>query len=219
LVSARDSDGNSLSDEQLLAHVNILLVAGHETTTTLGAWVLYLLAQHPEYAARVDAELASVLGDGPVTSESLHTLPLLTAAIREAGRLQSPVLLLPRGVLSDFTFAGRSVKAGTSVFVAVAAGHRLASIFEDPNRFDPTRFLPPREEDRRNPYALATFGGGPRICLGINFAQVEVMALTAHVRRHFTLAPVSDRLIPQFGGILPTLPEGIRVRASRKLSS
>jgi sterol 14-demethylase len=122
------------------------------------------------------------------------------------------VLLLPRGVVSDFEFAGRFVEAGTQVFVAIAAGHRLASVFAEPNRFDPDRFLPPREEDRRNPYALATFGGGPRICLGINFAQVEVMALIAHVRRNFELEPVSDGPIPQFGGILPTLPEGIRVR-------
>jgi cytochrome P450 len=211
LVSARDDEGNSLSDTQLLAHVNILLVAGHETTTTLGAWVLYLLAQNPSYAERVDAELASVLGDRPLTSESLHTLPTTTAAIREAGRLQSPVLLLPRGVLTDFEFAGRFVEAGTQVFVAIAAGHRLPSVFQNPDRYDPDRFLPPREEDRRNPYALATFGGGPRICLGINFAQVEVMALVAHVRRHFWVHPISDEPIPQFGGILPTLPNGIRV--------
>jgi retinoid hydroxylase len=213
LVSARDEQGNSLSDEQLLAHVNILLVAGHETTTTLGAWVLYLLARHPDFAKRLDTELASVLGDKPLTSDSLHALPILTAAIREAGRLQSPVLLLPRGVLSDFEFGGRFVAAGTHVFVAIAGGHRLASVFKDPNTFDPDRFLPPREEDRRNPYALATFGGGPRICLGINFAQVEVMALTAHVRRHLSIEPASDEPIAQVGGILPTLPDGIRVRA------
>jgi cytochrome P450 len=216
LVSARDEQGNSLSAEQLLAHVNILLVAGHETTTTLGAWVLYLLSQHPTYAARVDAELGSELGGKPLTSDALHRLPILGAAIREAGRLQSPVLLLPRGVLRDFEFGGRFVQAGTPVFVAIAAGHRLASVFENPNRFEPDRFLPPREEDRRNPYALATFGGGPRICLGINFAQLEVMALSAHVRRHLSLRPVSDEPIVQFGGILPGLPDGIHVRAARK---
>jgi len=78
LVSARDDDGNSLSDEQLLAHVNILLVAGHETTTTLGAWVLYLLSKNPEYARRLDAELATVLGDAPLTSE-LVTMPSTVA--------------------------------------------------------------------------------------------------------------------------------------------
>lgn len=214
LVSARDDSGKSLSDDQLLAHVNILLVAGHETTTTLGAWVLYLLAQSPAFATRLDAELEQVLGAEPLTSDTLHRLPLLSAAIREAGRLQSPVLLLPRGVLSDFEFAGRYVEKGSQVFVAIAAGHRLASVFKDPDRFDPDRFLPPREEDRHNPYALATFGGGPRICLGINFAQVEVLALTAHVRRHYQLRPASDRPIPQWGGILPTLPEGIRVRVA-----
>jgi retinoid hydroxylase len=216
LVSARDDSGNSLSDEQLLAHVNILLVAGHETTTTLGAWVLYLLSRNPSYATRVDDELATVLGDAPLTSDALHRLPILSAGIREAGRLQSPVLLLPRGVVSDFEFSGRFVETGTQVFVAIAAGHRLASVFQDPDRFDPDRFLPPREEDRRTPYALATFGGGPRICLGINFAQVEVMALLAHVRRHYTLRPVNDQPIPQYGGILPTLPQGIRVRVTAR---
>jgi cytochrome P450 len=175
---------------------------------------LYLLMRNPEYAARVDAELQNVLGAAPVTSESLHRLPVLSAGIREAGRLQSPVLLLPRGVLSDFDFNGRFVPAGTQVFVAIAAGHRLPSVFKDPGAYDPDRFLPPREEDRRSPYALATFGGGPRICLGINFAQVEVMALTAHVRRHFTLHPIDDNPIAQYGGILPTLPDGIRVRVT-----
>jgi cytochrome P450 len=214
LVRAHNEAGHSLSDEQLLAHVNILLVAGHETTTTLGAWVLYLLSDYPEYAARIEDELRSVVGDGPLSSASLHALPVLSAAIRETGRLHPPVLLLPRGVLSDFEFAGRSVAAGSAVFLAVGAGHRLPSVWEDAERFDPDRFLPPREEDRRTPYALATFGGGPRICLGINFAQLEVMALVAHVQRHYRLSHLSDAPIREYAGILPMLPDGIRVRVS-----
>jgi cytochrome P450 len=214
LVRAHDDAGHSLSDEQLLAHVNILLVAGHETTTTLGAWVLCELAERPEYVARIEAELSSVVGDGQLTSESLHQLPVLSAVIRETGRLHSPVLLLPRGVLSDFEFAGRSVKAGTPAFLAIAAGHRMPSVWDDPERFDPDRFLPPREEDRRTPYGLATFGGGPRICLGINFAQVEVMALVAHVERHYRLSRVSSAPVREFGGLLPALPDGIPVRVA-----
>jgi sterol 14-demethylase len=101
------------------------------------------------------------------------------------------------------------------VFLVVVAGHYLPTVFADPERFDPDRFLPPREEDRRSPYGLVTFGGGPRICLGINFAQIEVTALAAHVRRHFQLAPVPGRSIPQVGGIVQNLPAGIpaRVRA------
>jgi cytochrome P450 len=81
LVAARDEQGQALSDEQLLAHVNILLVAGHETTTTLGAWLLYLLAAEPAIGARIDAELAAVLGDpdAPLTPEALRSLPVLAA--------------------------------------------------------------------------------------------------------------------------------------------
>ncbi|MBV9327097.1 MAG: cytochrome P450 [Chloroflexi bacterium] len=214
LVRAHDEAGNRLSDEQLLAHVNILLVAGHETTTTLGAWVLYVLGEQPECAARIRAELTSVVGDGPLTSDSLHRLPFLSAVIRETGRLHSPVLLLPRGVLSDFEFAGRWVEVGTPVFLAIAAGHRMPSVWDDPERFDPERFLPPREEDRRTPYGLATFGGGPRICLGINFAQLEVMALVAHVQRHYTVRHVSKEPVREFGGLLPMLPDGMRVRVT-----
>ena len=214
LVRARDDAGQALSDEQLLAHVNILLVAGHETTTTLGAWLLYLLGGLPEYVERIRTELSTVLGsrDAPLTTEALHTLPVLSAAIREAGRLKSPVLLLPRGVLTEFEFGGYRVPAGTPVFLAIAAGHHLPNIFPEPERFDPDRFLPPREEDKRNPYALVTFGGGPRICLGINFAQVEVTALAAHVLRRFQLSPIPDRPFAQLGGIIQSLPQGIPMR-------
>ena len=214
LVAARDEQGQTRSDEQLLAHVNILLVAGHETTTTLGAWLLYLLGAEPGVGERVDAELAAVLGnrDAPLTSEAVRSLPILAAAIREAGRLHPPVMLLPRGVLAPVEFGGHIVLPGTPVFLVVVAAHRLPTVFAEPERFDPDRFLPPREEDKRHPYALVTFGGGPRICLGINFAQVEVTALAAHVRRHYRLLPIAGRAIPQVGGIVQTLPEGIPAR-------
>ena len=97
------------------------------------------------------------------------------------------------------------------MFLAVAGGHRLPTVFANPDAFDPDRFASPREEDRRNPYALATFGGGPRICLGINFAQVEIMALAAYVRRTYHLEPQKDlRDIPQVAGIVQSLPEGIK---------
>jgi cytochrome P450 len=202
LVAARDERGQRLSDEQLLAHVNILLVAGHETTTTLGAWLLYLLAAEPGMGDRVDAELAAVLADrdAPLTPEVFRNLPVLAASIRETGRLYPPLTLLPRGVLAPVEFGGYVIAPGTPVFLVVAASHRLPTVFADPERFDPDRFLPPREEDKAHPYALVTFGGGPRICLGINFAQLEVTALAAHVRRRYRLSPIPGRSIWHIGG-------------------
>lgn len=220
LVRARDEDGRALSDEQLLAHVNILLVAGHETSTALSAWLLYLLAIHPAYLARIHAELDALLGagDGPITLEAVKAMRALGYALSEAGWLYPPVGNAPRGVVSDFAFGGYRVPAGARVRYSIAAGHRLPTIFRDPERFDPERFAPPREEDKRRPYALIPFGGGPRICIGVNFAQVEMKALAAHVLRRYTLEPVAGQDIAQLYEPTMGAPwQGIRVRVGRRV--
>ncbi|HMA36327.1 MAG TPA: cytochrome P450 [Chloroflexia bacterium] len=216
IVRARDEQGQALSDEQVLAHLNILLVAGHETTTTLSAWVLYELAQQPAARARVQAELDAVLGPptgNPPSPEALRGLKVLDNFIRETGRLYPPVLNVPRGVVRDFEFGGYTIPAGTPVRLAIAAGHRLPAAFADPDRFDPDRFAPPREEDKRTPYSLVTFGGGSRICIGVNFANIEVKALAAHVLRTYELTPVPGQHPVQAGHWTGFIPGGIRMRA------
>jgi cytochrome P450 len=137
IVRARDEDGRPLSDEQLLGHVNILLVAGHETTTTLSAWVLYLLATMPDWRARLLAELDAAPGtaSGILPVETLRELPLLDSFIKETGRLYPPVLNVPRGVLSPFEFGGYEIPAGTPVRLALGAGHLLPGVFDAPDAF------------------------------------------------------------------------------------
>lgn len=218
LLNARDESGLGMDDEQLLAHVIILLVAGHETTTTLAARLLRLLATHDEYRARVRDELATVLGnaDMPVTLEQIRGLRVLGNAVLETGRLYSPVWIGPRAIVKELEFAGYTIPIGTQVRYAIAAGHLLPTVFEDPLRFDPDRFAPPREEDRKHPYALVIFGGGPRICIGSNMAQVEVKALAAWVLRHCELEPLND---PVEIGVVTHEPEGgiqMRVRPYTK---
>ncbi|HEY8742779.1 MAG TPA: cytochrome P450 [Chloroflexota bacterium] len=215
IVNARDAEGRALSDEQVLAHVNILLVAGHETTTMLGGWVLYLLTTHPDYLARVQDELDRALGsrEAALTVEAIKATPVLGNAVKEAGRLESPVAMLPRGVARPFEFGGYLVPTGTQVRLAIAATHRLPTLFAEPSRFDPDRFVPPRDEERRTPYALATFGGGSRICIGINFAQIEVKALAANVLRRYRLEPLSDVRPQPYSGITAVVPDGIHVHA------
>ncbi len=210
MVRARDDDGNALSDEQLLAHLNILLVAGHETTTTLSAWVLYLLATEHEQRALITAEVDALLdaSDGTVTVEAIRGMKRLDLFIKEAGRLYSPVLNVPRGVVSDASFGGHTIPAGAQIRLALAATHRMGRYFAEPERFDPDRFAPPREEDRATPYSLVTFGGGSRICIGISFAQIEVKLLAAHVLRHYTLAAQPHRPI-HTGHWTASIPNGV----------
>jgi cytochrome P450 len=214
IVHAKDDEGVGLTDDEVLGHLYILLVAGHETTTTLGAWALYYLATQPAYRARIEAELNELLGEGsaPLTVDAARNLKVLENFIKETGRLHSPVISVPRGVMHDVEFAGYVIPAGAQVRLSLAGCHRLPNIFADPDRFDPDRFAPPREEDRRVPYSLVTFGGGPRLCIGINFANIEVKALAAHVLRAYTLVPAMDETPVDLGFITTMVPTGIPMR-------
>ncbi len=184
----------------------------------MSAWLLYLLAAHPEMLARVHAEMDEALAatGGEVTLEAIKAMHLLGNAVDEAGRLHTPVGNVPRGVVKDFEFGGYHVPAGHAVCCSRwrrATG--CPTVFANPDAFDPDRFAPPREEDKRTPYALVTFGGGPRICIGINFAQIEVKAMAAHILRHYTLTPTPDQQIQQvYYGPTAELPNGIRLRVT-----
>jgi cytochrome P450 len=122
------------------------------------------------------------------------------------------VFNVPRGVVSDFEFAGYHIPEGTQVRLALAAGQRLPNVFPNPDHFEPARFLPPREEDKKTPYSLVTFGGGPRICIGINFANIEVRALAAHVLRHFDGEVVNPSDNPFVGYWTAAMPHGLKMR-------
>ena len=212
LVRARDAHGLPLTDAQILAHLNILLVAGHETTTTFSTWALYLLSILPEQRERISAEVTTLARGGVLKPADLQALPELDRFVREVGRLYTPVLNLPRGVLKPFSFGGYTVPAGTSVRLALAAGHRLPGVFAAPERFDPARFAPPREEDKHTPYALVPFGAGPRTCIGSQFAQLEIKALIAQFLRTCVLDPLAGQRPVHAGFWVARIPFGIRVR-------
>lgn len=217
LVQARDEQGNPLGDEQIIAHINILLVAGHETSTSLSTWLLYLLSQHPDYQRRILLEQEELLGiDGDPTLDDMKRMKVLDNALSEAERLYPPIGNGPRGVLEDFVFNGYHIPAGSYVFYAIAATHLIPSIFAEPTKFDPDRFAPPREEHKKTPYALVGFGGGPRICIGINFAKVEIKAMISHILRRYCLELVPDQEITQFYRATGMPLHGIKMRVSER---
>jgi retinoid hydroxylase len=213
IVHATDETGAQLSDTQVLAHLNILLVAGHETTTTLGAWALYLLTQMPDQYQRLLDEVNSVLGDSSELSmESVRSLKALDNYVKETGRLYPPVINVPRGVTREFEFNGYTVPEGTQVRLCLAGSHHMPDVFRDPERFDPDRFAAPREEDKQTPYSLVTFGGGSRVCIGQHFAHVETKALLVHVLRNYRLEPLPGQHPAHAGFINAFIPGGIQVR-------
>lgn len=217
LTQARDHAGQPLSDDQLIAHTNILLVAGHETSTSLSAWLLYLLASHPDYLARVRAEEDELLTPGkPPTLDALRHMKTLDNALSEAERLYPPVPNGPRGVLEDVEIGGYMIPAGTPVFYSIAASHLLPDVWSAPETFDPDRFSPPREEHRKTPYALVGFGGGPRICIGINFAKIEIKAMMTEIVRNYDIRLVPGQEIAQYYEVTGAPVHGIQLRVTKR---
>ncbi|MBA2523487.1 MAG: cytochrome P450, partial [Solirubrobacterales bacterium] len=179
LLAATGEDGLSLSDAQVLDHVLTLLFAGHDTTTSTVSFLIYELARHPEWTARLAAERDAVCGDRePSPSELFGELPLLTRAIDETLRLYPPAWIGPRRSVRDFEFAGVPVAAGLPVAYSSWVSHRLPDVFENPHEFDPSRFEPEKRATWPRG-AYVPFGMGPRVCIGKRFGYSEVHAIAA----------------------------------------
>lgn len=194
-LQARDEEGQPLSDEQLLAHLKLLLFGGYDTTTATLAWCLIELLRRPELHERLRAEVKAetVSGEEPIRVDELRTMPLLDAFIKETLRLHTPTSFLLRNTTSAFEFEGFTIPAGWNVVLPLGYTHRMPEYFADPERFEPERFLAPREEDKKTPYAWMSFGGGRHVCIGMGIAQIEIKTVLARLLRQFDLQLVANQ--------------------------
>lgn len=177
MVFARDEAGG-MSDKQLRDESMTLIFAGHETTAHALTWTWYLLAKHPEVAQRVQEELARVLAGGRVTIEHLPELTYLECVIKESLRVLPSVWAYAREAQEDLTLAGFTLKKGTTVTVShLAMGHN-ETYYPEATRFRPERWT--REFEKNLPKGTYTpFAAGPRVCLGKQFAMMEMLMVLA----------------------------------------
>jgi cytochrome P450 len=175
LVRSKDDDGSGLTDEQIVAHLAVLFIAGHDTSANALSWTLFLLSQHPRIAADLYDELHGTLrGDAP-TVEQLEALPLLDRVLKESMRVLPPVPTNHRIVARDLELAGHRLPRHTEVFVATYNLHRSPARFPEPRRFRPSRW----ETIDPGPHEYAPFGGGSRMCIGASFARFELKIVLA----------------------------------------
>jgi len=178
LLAATDDDGVAMPDDEVRDQLVTLLIAGHETTALALSWALYELARDPALCARVCAEL----GD-EAAPEIIARLPLLDAVCQETLRRHPVVADVARTPRQPMTLAGYPVPAGAAVMPAIAAAHFDPTVFPDPDRFRPERFL----ERSFAPYEFLPFGGGARRCIGAAFALYEMKLALAVIVRAGTL--------------------------------
>ena len=197
LLHAEDEDGNRMDPKQLRDEVMTVVLAGHETTAIALSWTFYLLGENPDIEAKLTAELEEVLDRRAPSVRDLPRLRYADAVIKESMRLYPPAWAIGREALADCEIGGYHVPTKTQMFISQHVTHRDPRFFDDPDAFDPSRWHDGRTEDLPA-YAYFPFGGGPRLCIGTNFARMEAVLLLATVAREFRLEPVTgDPPVPQ----------------------
>jgi len=189
LIQARhQGTATGMTDRQLLDEVMTLFLAGHETTAVALTWTWYLLAQHPHIERQLHAELDQVLGGREPTVADLPQLKFAECVIKESMRLYSPVYGIGRMPLADVQIGQYHIRKGTAVVLPQWVVHRDPRWWSDPLAFTPQRWL---EAPPKYKYAYFPFGGGPRVCIGNQFAMIEaVLVLTTIAQRYrFRMAP------------------------------
>jgi cytochrome P450 len=174
LLNARDEEGKGLSDEELIGHINLIFLAGHETSRNALGFMLYLLAQHPEITERLRNDICEATADG-FTLESISKLDSLTHAIWESMRLLPPTAWMDKYAAEDVEIAGEKFPKGTMVVLFHYMNHRDPEIYPEPNRFNPERW----QTTKPPSYSFVPFGGGFRMCIGSEFAMMEMRVILA----------------------------------------
>nr|WP_269204795.1 cytochrome P450 [Motilibacter deserti] len=190
LVGANDDETGGMSDRQLRDEVMTLFVGGHETTALALTWTWHLLAQRPDVLAAVREELDRVLDGRDATSDDVRSLTLLTDVIHESLRLFPPVYAFDRKVLADTTVAGHRLRKGTVVVISPWVVHRHPGIYDRPEEFRPERWAGGAVR-RLQRSSYLPFGGGPRVCIGNGFAELEMVLVLATILQRLSFEQVS----------------------------
>lgn len=197
LLAARDEDGRPMDRDQVRDELVTFMLAGHETTANGLAWMWNLLDENPEARERVFDEVDSVLGDRTPTAEDAERLVWTSACFQEALRLRSPVWVMEREAIGEDEVGGYRIAKGSTIIVPIHLVHHDPRLWPDPERFDPTRFMPEHAKEHERG-AYMPFGGGRRVCIGAGFSIMEATLITAMIaqRFRFDLAP-GARVVPE----------------------
>ncbi|MBA2391703.1 MAG: cytochrome P450 [Ktedonobacteraceae bacterium] len=189
---------DTLTDTQIRDHTMTFVAAGHETTSLALTWTFYLLSKYPASYEKLLNELQSVLGSDTPTIDNIGKLPYLEWVLNESMRLYPPAWTQGRRATEAFDLDGYHFPAGTVLLFSQWVVHRLPDIWEAPTEFRPERWDPVSGQ-KIPQWAYFPFGGGPRMCIGMPFAQLEAKLLLATILQQYRLQLVPDyrlQLVP-----------------------
>jgi cytochrome P450 len=195
LLKAADPEtGQGLTEVEVRANIGTFIGAGHETTANTLSWSLYLLSQAPHMRERVEREVDEVAGERPLVGDDLARLVFTRAVVDEALRLYPPAALITRAAITEDRIRQFRIPKGSIVAIAPWVLHRHHRLWNEPDAFDPDRFMPQRRTtiDR---FAYLPFGAGPRVCIGASFALQEAVTVLASIVRAARLELVEGHVV------------------------
>ena len=185
-VLLRARDRGEQTNENLRDEMVTMLLAGHDTTALVLTYTFYLLSRHPEARERVEGEADAATADGPPTAADVREMAYTERVLNEAMRLYPPVYLLFREPKLDVKIDGYRIPEGSALMCSQWVVHRSSRWYDDPDTFDPDRWLPERRSARPR-FSYFPFGGGPRHCIGKAFSLLEAKLILASVCSEYAL--------------------------------
>ncbi|CAB5392950.1 unnamed protein product [Rhizophagus irregularis] len=192
VYACNDPDNPTLTNEELRHDLAMFMLAGHDTTANALTTILYLLAIHKDTQKKVRDEILRVLGDNLIPSvEQQKELKYMNMVINENLRLYPPVAQLPQRFNSqEIKFRNHVIPAKTPIELSIYGIHHSSRNWKDPEKFIPERF----ENEKHDHYSWLGFGGGNRLCLGINFSLIEQRIILCALLRKYEVSLPADSI-------------------------
>ena len=217
LARATDEEGNEqpLTDAEVRDEAYAQIMAGYETVSSTLTWCFYHLSRNPGAREKLEQELAEVLGGRAPAADDYSRLVYTRAVFDETLRLSPPLHMLGRRALKDCIIGGYLIPRGTVVQPLLRAPHLEEKYYPEAEQFRPERWLETRGQDRSK-HAYLPFGGGPRSCLGQNFARMEGVLTLAVICQRWRVELVSDEFPEISSLVVYKLKHGLPVTLHKR---
>lgn len=205
-----------MTNQQLFDEAVTIFSAGFETTATMLTWLFYMLKDLPHIHHNLLNEVHQVLGKRTPEFADIRDLAYCKRVMQETLRLRTVAPMLPRQALKADTLGDHPIPANAIILMWFSGLHRHADIWENRDTFDPDRFLP-EQSAGRSQFAYLPFGGGPRTCIGNEFAYMEGVLAIAMILQRYHVCIVPDQDIqPQISAVLrPSTPVQVKIERIR----
>ncbi|XP_010929672.1 obtusifoliol 14-alpha demethylase [Elaeis guineensis] len=223
-IESKYKDGRPTTEGEITGLLIAALFAGQHTSSITSAWTGAYLHRHKEYLSAALEEQKDILRrhGNKIDHDILSEMDVLYRCIKEALRLHPPLIMLLRYSHSGFTVKTKEGKEydipkGHIVATSPAFANRLPHIYKDPDRYDPDRFAPGREEDKAaGPFSYISFGGGRHGCLGEPFAYLQIKAIWSHLLRNFEFELISPFPENDWNAMVVGIKGEVMVRYKRR---